>query len=82
MHVLFVLLSLILNVFTDRLRCNLFVIIKFLLCFSSFVRWDKPEKHIVDAMESRMKDIDLNAERNLKVRERQVVHKIVINSSW
>jgi hypothetical protein len=31
-------------------------------------RWDKPDAHIVEAMESRLKDIDLAAERNLRVR--------------
>lgn len=29
--------------------------------------WDKPDSHIVEAMESRLKDIDLASERSLKV---------------
>lgn len=32
-----------------------------------FHRWDKPDSHIVEAMESRMKDLDLASERSIKV---------------
>jgi len=31
-------------------------------------RWDKPDSHIVEAMESRMKDLDLASERSIKVK--------------
>lgn len=31
-------------------------------------RWDKPDQHIAEAVESRMRDIDQAAERSLRVR--------------
>ena len=31
------------------------------------VRWDKPESHIADAVEGRMRELDLAAQRNLQV---------------
>lgn len=34
---------------------------------SRLARWDKPDSHIVEAMESRMKDLDLASERSIKV---------------
>lgn len=30
-------------------------------------RWDKPEAHVQDAVESRMRDLDLATERSLRV---------------
>jgi len=36
---------------------------------SRLARWDKPDSHIVEAMESRMKDLDLASERSIKVSE-------------